>query len=201
LGGSTYRNTSEDTKPVGHTEHKHLSIIIKTTLTTINNTNLIQHDLRGQPLQKYDNKSWGHKLPEKVETGLWRIGFQNTGPQRPDIHAPHLKHTISSIQKGKYDVFLFVEHSLQWSSVKPKSQWQERVHFHFLATHLVTTHNRNGKQAINSPFLAGGTGLTLFEDVTSRQVKSGINTSGLRRWSWSLVRQKADFTTRFISAY
>jgi hypothetical protein len=85
--------------------------------------------------------------------------------------------------------------------MKPESQWQERLHFHFLATHLVTTHNRHEKQAIHSSFLAGGTRLTLFEDVTSHQVKSGINTSGLGCWSWSLVRGQAAYTIRFISAY
>lgn len=59
----------------------------------------------------------------------------------------------------------------------------------------------NESQILTSPFQAGGTGITLGDELTPRKILNGVDSTGLGRWAWSTVTGKNGFTTMLISAY
>jgi hypothetical protein len=66
----------------------------------------------------------------------------------------------------------------------------------------VTSHNkREGKEKGAGKVQRGGTATILREELTAHVTTSGVDPSGLGRWSWYLLEGEEGYRTRVVTAY
>ena len=159
-----------------------------------------QLNLHNENQSLTDNEEWGD--PQHAPSpGVLRVGFQNIGPQRESSWSSHSKATTAHLAKGHYDAFLFVDYGLHFGKVVPEHHWRERVKPIYKNSSSVLAYNTNETQLLCSPFQAGGSGLTLGDDLNSRRTDSGLDPTGLGRWAWTKITGKSGFETLLISSY
>mmetsp|Transcript_92730 Transcript_92730/g.181702 ORF Transcript_92730/g.181702 Transcript_92730/m.181702 type:complete len:229 (-) Transcript_92730:13-699(-) len=163
----------------------------------------LNHDpnsTENSPTDPSDNEEWGDQLVA-ANPSQTRIGFQNIGPQRASSWSYHSKNTTSHIKEASYDVFLFADHGLHFGKIHPEHHWNERIKPIFKDSSSILGYNVNETSLLTSPHQAGGTGITLGDDLTARKTHSGTDPTGLGRWSWIRIQGKQGFTTIFVAAY
>lgn len=200
----TITNVNRDVRPPNNGR-------TSTQLTLEQNSNKNTHTSRSPPHyhqlslhnENYsitDNEEWGDKQTEP-KTDMIRIGFQNIGPQHRSSWCHHSRSTTTHIKQGKYDAFLFVDYGLHFGKVHPEHHWNERMRPIFNNSSSITAYNTNETHLLLSPFQAGGSGITLADDLNARKSGSGVDPTGLGRWAWSRVAGKGGFITIMVAAY
>ena len=170
------------------------------------NTNIHLHILHQQPntynnnTNTIDNEEWGDKQTDP-QPGTIRIGFQNIGPQRKSSWCFHAKATTNHILKGKYDAFLFVDFGLHFGKVHTEHHWRERMRTIFKDSSSIVAYNINETQLLKSPYQAGGSAMTIGDELNARKIGNGSDPTGLGRWAWSKIMGKSGFTTVLVAAY
>ena len=99
------------------------------------------------------------------------------------------------------DVLLLQEVGVNWSMVHRKQQLRARISPYFEpgSTRLRLGHNEN--DPTGSVRQWGGTGVLTQGKLASYPFGSGVDESGLGRWTWSRVRGKGNITLRLVSIY
>jgi hypothetical protein len=74
-----------------------------------------------------DSGNWGDEMTADAPDNVWRVGFQNIGPQRLNPTSAHATRTVAHIKAAAYHAFLFAEHSLHLPKVSAKQSWESRI--------------------------------------------------------------------------
>ena len=139
-----------------------------------------------------ENESWGDSMGTK-SNNIIRIGFQNIGPQSTMKNDLNSKLTSQHITNNFYDIFMFAEHGLNLSKIKPENSWRERMGKP--KNHSNLAYNSN-EATMGDGRIYGGTGITTLNEITHRRESSGQDPTGLGRWTWTRLRGKYNQFTR-----
>ena len=180
--------------------HNHNTETQNTHLTTQYTETTIHSD----PLHNNnndDNEEWGDHQKQPPTQYTLRIGFQNIGPQRKSFWCHHARSTSQHIKTGKYDAFLFADFGLHFGKLPPEHHWRERMRPIFRTSVTKVAYNTNDSNILSSPFQAGGSGITLGDELAPRMTESGADPTGLGRWAWFQMTGKNGFSTILAAAY
>ena len=118
-----------------------------------------------------------------------RVLFQNVHGINIAMSDEKQKGLFECWKQEKIGIALLAEMNLNWSHVKPGQGWYDRVRRFATRGHYSrTAHNQH--QLIPSPsaFQWGGCSATLLNETSHCSRSSGVDPSGLGRWSWVKLR-------------
>ena len=146
---------------------------------------LITKNVHGEPL--------GEKPP-----GTARIIFENfngLAPWYPRNDKINLARRF--LHRIKADCYAGVECRAQWDMLQHKSKLEQlfksEVQIRAVSSHNIHENDTRAQE--------GGTCIIAFDHFAGLVHSTGVDTSGLGRWSWTLIKGKHNHATRIISAY
>jgi len=162
--------------------------------------NLPDPEHQAKKHKRSKNKIFGDHLVVEKENNLIRIVSQN-------VNCIGVSHEINHKQENAKD--WIYEHSVDIIG------WQETgVAFHSLPIRKRLAHrmkdirwdkmqisSTNNKHERIETFQYGGTAVMAFNAAVHRVKSTGVDETGLGRWSWILFEGKHNFRTRIISGY
>ena len=126
--------------------------------------------------------------------------FQNCGPQPEFANTSKVHQTTAAFIEGKYDIFMFAEHSLYPPKLSSGSTWHDRMRTGPKHTYSVTSYNRREPRT-SLWNKKGGCAITVTSPFRSRKTSEGVDKQGLGRWCWIRFYRKGTGHTRIVSAY
>jgi Reverse transcriptase (RNA-dependent DNA polymerase) len=148
-----------------------------------------------------DNYRWGDRLLPKTKSDM-RIGFVNINgfPINPrELKSYAIK---DFVQKNNLDIVGISECNLHWKAVPSDARLEERTTGWFTARKFTTAYFENQPRARHDDQTqAGGVSQWTVEDMSTRLVNTGIDSSGLGRWAWQRIQGRQGVATRIITAY
>ena len=88
------------------------------------------------------SESFGSPLPINKSLLVTRVAFQNCGPQPELANTSKVHQTTAAFLEGKYDIFMFAEHSLYPPKLSSGNTWHDRMRTGPKHTYSVTSYNR-----------------------------------------------------------
>ena len=141
---------------------------------------------------------YGDDIDEKEDSALRFIHINiNNIPE--SIHAPKNQHLFQAINNSQADIVGMTEVGRCWHLLKEKEKWTERVKKWWENSKSTIAYNT--KDVAPTKYQPGGTILCSIGKTCHRTVSSGVDNTGLGRWSWQRFRGKHNVTLRVISAY
>jgi exonuclease III len=126
------------------------------------------------------------------------INLNNISPYNDSSCDERLFHATDS---RDIDILCMQEVGCNWSNIPQKASFQNRLNKYF------QLHNTKSRMSSNSHDLTGtqkqwgGTGILSKNKIRHYTMGSGIDPSGLGRWTWSRYRGKGGMTLRIASVY
>ena len=146
-------------------------------------------------------ETFGDKLVDKPE-GVIRIWFENVNGlpigNRGEKH--DYRHLTHIFNRCSIDIFGAAETKTNFSCVDSKNSLNERLFQYDPLTPVRTATSQNTHEKLGKRQW-GGTCTIARGEITDRVFETGIDTSGLGRWSWIKLRGNDGTVTRFISTY
>jgi hypothetical protein len=87
-----------------------------------------------------------------------------------------------------------------WHLVQEKDRWKDRTRGWWESSHCTLGYNRNDNE-LSTVFQPGGMAVISINKSSHRVIASGLDKTGLGRWSWTRYRGKHNVTLRVVSAY
>lgn len=149
-------------------------------------------------MRRHNNGPWGDPLRPPGNTNRdFRVAFLNVNGLPVAINHEQYQHITDAIHTMSIDVLGIQELNLNLHNLPPASQWRRR----FLDPRIYSFSAVNSHSTSREQRLFGGTALFLSRTVIPRRTDSGIDLSGLGRWSWVLVTGRQGINTRIVSGY
>lgn len=117
----------------------------------------------------------------------------------PKADHPKNRAIFSALKLYQIDVAGFTECNRCWHLLNHRDRWKEITKPWWEKANNVIAYNV--KDTSSRQFQPGGTLLHTINRPAHRVLETGIDPSGLGRWSWTRFRGKHDVTTRVICAY
>ncbi len=139
------------------------------------------------------NEQFGDQLRKinPIQT-LW-IGFININRMPLTSEHPKNKLIYNSIENKQISILGLTELNRCWHLLPDKDKWNERTRGWWESSHSTISYNRKDT-ILASAFQPGGSAVISIGQTSHRVIKSGIDPSGLGRWSWTLYRGKHNVT-------
>jgi hypothetical protein len=153
------------------------------------------------------NGPWGLLPGIKMDESL-RLGFQNIGgfPESP-LH-PKNYLIRSFVLKNEFDIFGLAESNVNWSQLNASAQFHERILHTWDKTHASLAYNRtvtsrspSSLRAVSSFHQYGGVALLSTTQAAHRVSKSGLDPTGLGRWTWTSYQGRSFVSLKVVAAY
>jgi len=127
-------------------------------------------------------EEWGNQIGKKHKDHIC-ICFQNVGGLIPKTDGD-LKLTVlrNFSQFNQVDVFAFAEHNICWDLLPKQQQLAEQTRGWWENAQWVTAYKKRGKNPIY--YQPGGTRVAIFNALSHRALRPGVDNSGLGCWSW-----------------
>ena len=190
-------NTTENNKIIinNNNESNNTDRTGDTTETTeASNTNTI-HPI----CQSNHGQDWyGHEIDEKDDSSL-RFLHININNIPESIHAPKNQQLFQAINNSQADIVGMTEIGRCWHLLKENEKWNERVKGWWENSKSTIAYNT--KDVAPTKYQPGGNILCSIGRPCHRNISSGVDTTGLGRWSWQRFRGKHNVSLRVISAY
>jgi hypothetical protein len=141
----------------------------------------------------------GDNMKSKSRNTL-RIGFININgvPESSNHHKN--KQILNIINDSNIDILGMSELNRCWHKLRISDRWQERTRGWWETQKTVLAYNLNDNE-LSSDFQPGGSSITSINRPAHRIIDTGIDTTKLGRWAWTLYRGQHDVTLRIVSAY
>ena len=145
-----------------------------------------------------EDETWGDLFTHK-NINTVRVWYTN--PRGLGIN-PNGTKSHSTFQflyrRSKADIVCLAETNLRWGSLRLNSRLNNRLKPFFRDYYSSSSYNRHANYGKNQ---RGGTCTLSLNHITSRTTLSGVDSTGLGRWSWIQVSGKGGLRTRIITAY
>ena len=144
------------------------------------------------------NKDWGTTYKEKAANTI-RIWYTNPNGLGVNPMGPKSHSTFSFLHhSSKADIICLAETNLNWPILQYNSRLNNRIRAFFREFYSSASNNKH--ETFNKS-QRGGTCTIAVNQITHRVHRSGIDTSGMGRWSWVQIDGKNNHRTRVLSAY
>jgi hypothetical protein len=141
---------------------------------------------------------YGNEIDKCGEDTLRFVGINiNNIPESSS--SPKNKQLFQAINESEAGIVGITEVGRCWHLIPEKDRWTERVKGWW--ENSKSTISYNTKDVAPSKYQPGGTILCSIGRPCHRIIDSGVDKSGLGRWSWQRFRGRHDVTLRVISAY
>ena len=150
-----------------------------------------------QPVGVKPTEDFGDPLGPKP-AGCARLAYGNINGLSPydrsNEKAMELKHYLRTIEA---DLFGGCEANLNWKRVPPENRLNElfRTENALKTKEAFNTHEDSGR------YQQGGTFMLAFGEMATRVVETGVDSSGLGRWTWMRFIGRNGHKARIITAY
>lgn len=153
-----------------------------------------QPDRVGQPIP-----SWGHKIRERKQDGILRVGLLNHGGFSVQAGSTKDKLLLQYIRKYDFDIIALTESNQHWKNVPIEERLPERTRGWWEAMHLNTSYYKDFP--VKNKFQPGGVSLWSLNQAAHRVMSADEDPTGLGRWSSTRYRGKLGISVRAVSAY
>jgi len=108
---------------------------------------------------------------------------------------------FEAIKKYNTSIILLQEIGLNWSRIPQSKQWWKRVETHIDKNQVKTRMAHNTNDYSTQQFQWGGTGILSYGKISHYSMGSGVDKSGLGRWTWARYRGRGGVVLRCVSVY
>ena len=146
-----------------------------------------------------DKSPWGNVLKEKQENHI-RICMENVNNIVTLIKGNHkLDQAKTWLIKHEIDVACWIELGVPWHRRRLKEKLKSMMRCDSWDDQLTVAANNVHEETGRRQF--GGTATLAFNSMVATVASSGVDTSGLGRWSWMKFQGKLGKSTTIISVY
>ena len=146
-----------------------------------------------------DDSPWGNPMTEKDENNV-RICMENVNNITSMIDGNHkLDQAKAWLIKNDVDVACWIELGVPWHRRRLKEKLKSIMKCSSWNAQLTVTANNIHEETGRRQF--GGTATMAFNSIVATVAGSGVDTSGLGRWSWIKLQGKHGKSTTIITAY
>ena len=144
------------------------------------------------------NDLWGHSFATKSQNTIriWYTNPRGLGPN-PNNHKSHNAMMFLS-RKSQADIVCLAETNLRWPSLQYNSRLNHRLKSVYQEYYSVASYNKHENLG---KCQRGGTCSFAVNQITHRVRRSGVDSSGMGRWSWIQLEGRNGHITRVMTAY
>ena len=159
---------------------------------------LVDKQRQVQQTKDSDLCTWGDIMGKKSDSNV-RMAFQNINGfiNTNDDHKAEIIREF--LNQFEIDIFGMTEMNCNWRLTPKHLNVTELTRGWFEHQHL--TYAYNTRDRICRVYQPGGTAILSRGEMSLRTLRSGRDSRGLGRWSWTLFRGKNQLKVRFISVY
>ena len=146
-----------------------------------------------------DDSPWGNKLRTKEENKV-RICMENVNNIVSMTKGNHkLNQAKTWLIRNNIDIACWIELGVPWHQRRLKEKLKSMMKCTAWDGQLTIASNNVHKETGRRQF--GGTATMAFNSIVATISGSGVDTSGLGRWSWIKIKGKLGKSTTIIAAY
>jgi hypothetical protein len=145
-----------------------------------------------------DPDVWEH-MPEEIDTTkTLRVLLQNPNGIRPSVTEPEFLFSLHVCHNIGVGATCIAETNLNWHHSQHKASMRHCLHRNWKFSRFQSS---VPEEQFLGNYQPGGTATIITDQWTSRIIKSGMDPSGLGRWSYITLRGKSDTSICIITAY
>jgi hypothetical protein len=149
--------------------------------------------------QSETDRWYGANWASKTSNSF-RLGALNVGGFSHDARKNHkLLSLIDKINENRCDIMCISDHGLNLSKVSRENQLSERLGGHWEKVRYRFSWNRHDTSG--SKNVVGGTGIIVNGRLATKIQETGIDPSGLGRWTWIRLRERNNVSLRILAIY
>ena len=167
-------------------------------LDTLNQSSFLQEEDNNPDVTECMNEYFGDELQDKRSKTI-RVGFVNINSLPKLSSAAKYDSIKASLTAAEIDIIGLAETNKCWYMMEAEHTWKETAKTWWKdSKHAIAYNTLDQQPQLYQP---GGVITSTINSISHRAFKSGIDPSGLGRWSWITLRGSNSIKTTIITTY